>query len=533
MGPPPAPMETGLHAKTVILDGADGESITVTGSANITQSAWTRNVEFDVILWGPTATTGVDAVLDGGGAPIGLRSITEPFTPEHEEPETDAERAVRYRIEHFHRELARRRPVLDVMIVDDNTVSVRLDLDVPDDALSANTTVWLQSVAATARGLESEGVWTVAPVNVTRFLAVETTADVDGTAVTRRCILTCALSGDPIDRRRAALAAILSSPRSVLLYLAMLLGLDPNDAVLAADAQGDGSADASLTAASGEPTRCGASSHRPLRTPHARDEGSEAAGDGCRSDRRTACHARCGRAHSARVPRHVGRRPRNSPPERCAMTDERPDLGQILSGLKPFQLATVEHVFARLWGDGDTVDRFLVADEVGLGKTLVAKGVAAKAIDHLWDSTEETGRPITIVYICSNHQIARQNLARLSQLTEGVVQSNADRLTLLPLSLREVEGRRVQVIAFTPGTSLALGRATGKLEERALLKRMLTQAFPADDFTDPSWISYLAVGASEERFAARVAEFEKERRSARRPRSAVPGSPARAVWSRR
>ena len=193
------------------------------------------------------------------------------------------------------------------------------------------------------------------------------------------------------------------------------------------------------------------------------------------------------------------------------MTDERPDLGQILSGLKPFQLATVEHVFARLWGDGDTVDRFLVADEVGLGKTLVAKGVAAKAIDHLWDSTEETGRPITIVYICSNHQIARQNLARLSQLTEGVVQSNADRLTLLPLSLREVEGRRVQVIAFTPGTSLALGRATGKLEERALLKRMLTQAFPADDFTDPSWISYLAVGASEERFAARVAEFEKER----------------------
>src|SRR5690625_3590924 len=134
------------------------------------------------------------------------------------------------------------------------------------------------------------------------------------------------------------------------------------------------------------------------------------------------------------------------------MTDERPDLGQILDGLKPFQLATVEHVFARLWGDADTVDRFLVADEVGLGKTLVAKGVAAKAIDHLWESTEDAGRPITIVYICSNHQIARQNLARLSQLTDGVVQSNADRLTLLPLSLREVEGRRVQVIAFTPGT---------------------------------------------------------------------------------
>ena len=191
------------------------------------------------------------------------------------------------------------------------------------------------------------------------------------------------------------------------------------------------------------------------------------------------------------------------------MTDERPDLEQILVGLKPFQLATVEHVFARLWGDSHSVDRFLVADEVGLGKTLVAKGVAAKAIDHLWDSTEETGRPITIVYICSNHQIARQNLARLSQLTEGVVQSNADRLTLLPLSLREVEGRRVQVIAFTPGTSLALGRATGKLEERALLKRMLTQAFPDHDFSGPTWTRYLAVGASDERFDSTEAGYEE------------------------
>lgn len=56
------------------------------------------------------------------------------------------------------------------------------------------------------------------------------------------------------------------------------------------------------------------------------------------------------------------------------MTESRPDLHKILDSLKPFQRATVEHAFRRLWTDEDRVDRFLVADEVGLGKTLVAKG---------------------------------------------------------------------------------------------------------------------------------------------------------------
>lgn len=244
--------DTSLHAKTVVLDDGEGTSLTVTGSANMTQSAWNRNVEFNATLRGPTRSTGVDAVLDGGEAPIGLRSITEPFTPENDEPETDAERAVLYRIEHFHRALARRQPVLDLTIQDDDTISVRLDLDVPDDDLSATTTVWLHTVTATARPLEAGGEWTIALVNVTRFLAVETTADVDGTDVARRCILTCAMSGDHIDRRRAALSAILSNPRSVLLYLAMLLGLDPNDAVLAADSQRSELEGASLVLTNGQ-----------------------------------------------------------------------------------------------------------------------------------------------------------------------------------------------------------------------------------------------------------------------------------------
>ena len=182
------------------------------------------------------------------------------------------------------------------------------------------------------------------------------------------------------------------------------------------------------------------------------------------------------------------------------MNEERPDVESILAGLKPFQRATVEHVYARLWSDDDAVNRFLVADEVGLGKTMVAKGVAARTIDHLWEASERADKPITIVYICSNQQIARQNLVRLAELTEGEVQANADRLTLLPRTMGSAGEHRVQVIAFTPGTSLNFGTGAGTVAERVLLHQMLAGAFPEREFSRRSWSTYLAGRAAVERF---------------------------------
>jgi hypothetical protein len=45
----------------------------------------------------------------------------------------------------------------------------------------------------------------------------------------------------------------------------------------------------------------------------------------------------------------------------------------------------VDYVFRRLYGGGAPAGRFLVAGEVGLGKTLVARGVIARALEHLHD----------------------------------------------------------------------------------------------------------------------------------------------------
>ena len=154
---------------------------------------------------------------------------------------------------------------------------------------------------------------------------------------------------------------------------------------------------------------------------------------------------------------------------------ERPDISTVLKGLKGFQRNTVEYAFQRLYKAPDSTRRFLVADEVGLGKTLVARGVIAKAINHLWDGAHRVDR-IDIVYICSNAQIARQNVRRL-QIGDNRF-FRADRLTLLPQIIHNLKGNRVNYLAFTPGTSFDLRSSLGRRDERILLYHMVQRVWP-------------------------------------------------------
>jgi len=62
---------------------------------------------------------------------------------------------------------------------------------------------------------------------------------------------------------------------------------------------------------------------------------------------------------------------------------DRFDPEEALRPLKAFQRRTVSYVFNRFYQDAQTTRQFLVADEVGLGKTMVARGVIARAIEHL------------------------------------------------------------------------------------------------------------------------------------------------------
>ena len=124
----------------------------------------------------------------------------------------------------------------------------------------------------------------------------------------------------------------------------------------------------------------------------------------------------------------------------------------VLGGLKPFQRRTAEYAFHRLYEAPNNTQRFLIADEVGLGKTLVAAGVAALAIDHL--RALDTPR-IDIIYICSNQAIARQNIDRIKQRLAIDTKALAERITLLPYRLDSL-AQSVNLIALTPGHFLQL-----------------------------------------------------------------------------
>lgn len=184
---------------------------------------------------------------------------------------------------------------------------------------------------------------------------------------------------------------------------------------------------------------------------------------------------------------------------------------EVLSRLKPFQRRTVEWAFECLFpADGRPCSgRFLVADEVGLGKTLVARGVLAKTLRYLHG---KVGR-VDVVYICSNADIAEQNIRRLSiPALDAASFRSQGRLTLMPLIPRGKGGAPeresalpktgVNFQTLTPGTSLDFRNAPGHAQERALLALMVGNAIPEVSVT--RWRNMFAQQVGHDRFQSRI-----------------------------
>ncbi|WEE39375.1 MULTISPECIES: DEAD/DEAH box helicase [unclassified Acinetobacter] len=144
----------------------------------------------------------------------------------------------------------------------------------------------------------------------------------------------------------------------------------------------------------------------------------------------------------------------------------------VLHNLKDFQRNTVHWVFSKLF-ECEHNARFLVADEVGLGKTLVARGVIAKTIEHLSTHQER----IDILYICSNASIATQNIRRLNVTNKDEV-VRATRLTYLVRETSLLKQSQVNFISLTPSTALDHTRSKGgQADERAILYYLLEPLF--------------------------------------------------------
>ena len=153
--------------------------------------------------------------------------------------------------------------------------------------------------------------------------------------------------------------------------------------------------------------------------------------------------------------------------------DAQKHIEKAIMGLKDFQLATVNHIIHQFYEGGK--NKILVADEVGLGKTIVAKGVIAKMYEHYLKQDNE--KPFNVFYICSNQTIARQNLNKLNIFEgEDVVDDSPDndRMTSLAFQPRETRNEfKFEIRAFTPATSFDFKSNAGKADERVLLFRLL------------------------------------------------------------
>lgn len=159
------------------------------------------------------------------------------------------------------------------------------------------------------------------------------------------------------------------------------------------------------------------------------------------------------------------------------MKDAQPYIDEALAGLKDFQLETVDYVMRQFFELEK--NKLLIADEVGLGKTIVSRGVVAKMYRR---HIEIHGtKPFTVIYICSNQAIAKQNIGKLSFLygedAVGVVDNSTedDRLTALAYEPSANQNPfNIRIKAFTPATSFDQNTQSGRSDERVLLFRLLS-----------------------------------------------------------
>jgi len=158
-------------------------------------------------------------------------------------------------------------------------------------------------------------------------------------------------------------------------------------------------------------------------------------------------------------------------------------LDMTLESLKDFQKATVDSVM-RNFNDSNHSNRILVADEVGLGKTIVAKGVIAELLKNkLASESSKSDKFLKVTYICSNLTLAEENKKKLSVFQSEshkryVAEPTFGRLVELAAIDKRMERKDttlLEVNSLTPATSFNLTVGHGKKWERFIIYRILIQ----------------------------------------------------------
>ena len=229
---------SGLHAKIVLADQGN-ETHLWTGSANATNAAYHRNVEFLVQLTGSRYLCGVEKFLGDEESTAGFQGLLVPYSPQDnddDEDETDV-REINQQIDSLRTELAV--SDLQAQVVkheEDDRFDVTLTLE-PEVQIPKQLTVrcWPttlnhDSFAVSLRGTVTEIPFTgVSFEALTSFYAFTIRSEVKGV---ENCqfVLNVPLEGAPEDRMQKLLLSVLKDRSSVLRYLYLLLADDGMEA---------------------------------------------------------------------------------------------------------------------------------------------------------------------------------------------------------------------------------------------------------------------------------------------------------------
>lgn len=155
-------------------------------------------------------------------------------------------------------------------------------------------------------------------------------------------------------------------------------------------------------------------------------------------------------------------------------------LNNTLGTLKDFQRATVDRTVEN-FSSADHSQRVLIADEVGLGKTIVAKGVIARLLMN-WIGLNGRGkvtRPMRVTYVCSNLTLAAENRRKLAVFDQVARERYVQEPSfgrLLELSVKPdpaASTKLLEVCSLTPSTSFTLTQGDGNMRERYILFQCL------------------------------------------------------------
>jgi hypothetical protein len=226
---------SGLHAKLFAFDD-NGQGRVWTGSANATNAAFHRNVEFLVEMRGQSRHMGVEAILSPSEKGVNvMRDLLEPFTPQEGGVSDPGQQAVDQALFALRQFVVDQGLAVSVSVADEDLFDLQVapahEIALPECAFELDCWPLTLKQEAGARQMMTDARMRLAFPSLsfealTTFFAFEGRVVAGGQSGTCRFVMNLPGTGFPENRRQRLLQCLLKDRNQVMRYLWLLLAED-------------------------------------------------------------------------------------------------------------------------------------------------------------------------------------------------------------------------------------------------------------------------------------------------------------------